>query len=177
MVDYSERLKAAMGYAGVKIPALAAALGVSYQAIKKVLDGKSKSLDAKNNAQAAKFLNVSHYWLATGEGDMILTTTAVLTAPSPTVSATGGQGIRTEHLNVAAAAYNQQQAVEAIAVFIKSCDASKRENLVNLFTLLIRNPDNPLYRHAIATELGGGIQFETNQVAGQPPKVSKHESV
>ena len=56
--------------AGVKTQALANAIGVSYQAVKKVLDGKSKAFDAENNSKAAAFLNVNPDWLARGQGEM-----------------------------------------------------------------------------------------------------------
>lgn len=71
MVDYTERLACAMKHAGASKPALAKAVGISYQAVKKVLDGGSRSLTAENNAKAARFLGVSSHWLATGEGEML----------------------------------------------------------------------------------------------------------
>lgn len=71
MNDYAQRLTAAMEHAGQKTTALALNLGVSYQAVKKVLDGKSTSLNAANNARAARFLGVSADWLATGSGSML----------------------------------------------------------------------------------------------------------
>jgi transcriptional regulator with XRE-family HTH domain len=67
--DYSERLTLALRMAGVSRAALARELEISYQAVKKVLDGKSASFSALNNDRAARFLRVSSRWLATGEGD------------------------------------------------------------------------------------------------------------
>lgn len=49
---------------------LAAELSVSYQAVKKVVDGKSAAFSAANNAYAARALKVTGDWLATGEGPM-----------------------------------------------------------------------------------------------------------
>lgn len=69
MVDYSDRLTASMQQAGVSVTRLAARLGVSYQAVKKVLDGKSKCFSAENNARAAALLGISPDWLVTGKGD------------------------------------------------------------------------------------------------------------
>lgn len=69
MVEYGERLASAMEKSGVTTQRLADHLKISYQAVKKVLDGKSTSLNAGNSAQAALFLHVDHHWLATGEGD------------------------------------------------------------------------------------------------------------
>lgn len=43
-------------------------LGVTRQAITKLLDGGSKEMGANNNARAARCLNVDPTWLATGEG-------------------------------------------------------------------------------------------------------------
>jgi transcriptional regulator with XRE-family HTH domain len=65
-VDYSERLKSAMSEAKVTTSQLAEALGVSFQAVRKVENGGRFS--AKNNAAAAKKLGVNSDWLATGNG-------------------------------------------------------------------------------------------------------------
>lgn len=70
MANYWERLSEAMAHAGVSLKTLQDHLGVSYQAIKKVADGKTKSLTAENNAEAARFLGVNSYWLATGKEAM-----------------------------------------------------------------------------------------------------------
>lgn len=47
---------------------LAKALRLSYQAVKKVLDGDSRAFNAENNSEAAQYLNISADWLATGRG-------------------------------------------------------------------------------------------------------------
>lgn len=67
--DYSGRLESALDDAGKSIHDLADELKVTYQAIKKVLDGKSKMLTADRNVQAARYLNVDSEWLATGKGN------------------------------------------------------------------------------------------------------------
>jgi transcriptional regulator with XRE-family HTH domain len=73
MAEYGDRLAEAIRLS--KIPEkearakLAAKLGVSVQAVGQVLGGTTKALTAENSAKAARFLNVDHYWLATGEGD------------------------------------------------------------------------------------------------------------
>lgn len=59
-----------MDRANVKRPRLAEELGVSYVAVKKVLDGQTRAFTAENNSRAAAFLGVSPDWLATGEGEM-----------------------------------------------------------------------------------------------------------
>jgi phage repressor protein C with HTH and peptisase S24 domain len=66
MVEYKDRLEQAMKDRGVSVTQLADALGMSYQAVKKVLDGKSGAFTAANNARAASFLGVSSDWLAVG---------------------------------------------------------------------------------------------------------------
>lgn len=70
MVDYVERLELALKHAQVTPKDLQLHLGVSYQAMKKLMGGVSKSLSAENHARAARFLGVNSYWLATGEEGM-----------------------------------------------------------------------------------------------------------
>ena len=69
MVAYKDRLREAMNDAGVKTQALADALGVSYQACRKVLIGETNSFTAANNSRAAEFLGVSPSWLVDGIGE------------------------------------------------------------------------------------------------------------
>jgi len=82
MVDYAERLAGAMKHSGASKTTLARAIGISYQAVKKVLDGGSHSLSAENNAKAARYLGVSSHWLATGDGQMLADTLATQTPHS-----------------------------------------------------------------------------------------------
>ncbi len=70
MIDFSERLQAAMKAASVSTSQLAEGLGVSYQAVKRVEEGRSKAFNAANNSKAAAFLGVSAHWLASGLGPM-----------------------------------------------------------------------------------------------------------
>src|SRR5574337_845204 len=77
---YAQRLAAALGVpvekgawdAGArrKALALAAELRVSRQAVEKFFRDASGSMSAENNARAARYLRVSAYWLATGDGPM-----------------------------------------------------------------------------------------------------------
>ena len=71
MTFYKDRLAAAMQHKGVKITALARAVGMSYQGAKKVLDSESASFNSANNSAAARFLGVSSDWLANEVGDML----------------------------------------------------------------------------------------------------------
>ncbi|WP_343819475.1 LexA family transcriptional regulator [Castellaniella daejeonensis] len=66
MVEYKDRLADAMERANVTVNELADALDTSYQAVKKVLDGKSGAFSAINNAKAAARLRVTSDWLALG---------------------------------------------------------------------------------------------------------------
>lgn len=64
-MNYASRLARAMEHARATTSTLARALGVTYQAIAKINDGRSKSLSAENNDKAARFLGVDPSWLAT----------------------------------------------------------------------------------------------------------------
>lgn len=70
MVEFKERLKAAMEHAKVSREALREKLSVTRVAIDKLLDGRSKAMSAENCAYAARYMGVSIYWLATGKGEM-----------------------------------------------------------------------------------------------------------
>lgn len=67
--DYGERLQIALRRAQMTAAGLASKLGVTYQAVKKALDGKS-TLSTPNNAMAARHLGVRSDWLALGDGAM-----------------------------------------------------------------------------------------------------------
>lgn len=66
----SERIKIAMEAAGVSQVDLARACGVKPPSVHGWLSGKAKFLRGENLLQAARALNVSQDWLATGEGSM-----------------------------------------------------------------------------------------------------------
>lgn len=68
MNTYGERLEEALRLAGCERKALCGAVGITLQALGQVISGKTKALTAENSARAAKFLQVDHFWLATGEG-------------------------------------------------------------------------------------------------------------
>ena len=52
MVEYKDRLAEAMAAANASVQDLAGVLDASYQAVKKVLDGKSGAFNAINNGTA-----------------------------------------------------------------------------------------------------------------------------
>jgi transcriptional regulator with XRE-family HTH domain len=68
MVEIKQRFATAMARSGVRTTTLAKAMGVSYQAVKKILDGKTKMLTPENNLKAALCLDVDPNWLALGQG-------------------------------------------------------------------------------------------------------------
>ena len=82
MVDYSGRLQAAMKLRKVSVAELAESIGLSYQAVKKVFDGKSNAFTAENNSKAAKRLGIYSDWLATGLGPMQQAHSNIEEAPS-----------------------------------------------------------------------------------------------
>ncbi len=105
-----------MDLRSVKRTQLSKALGISYVAVKKVLDGQTKAFTAENNSIAASFLGVSPDWLATGEGDMI---------------ATDGVGTRSKFAeNQSIELENAIEKVEAALVKIKTSTTSN--NMVHL---------------------------------------------
>lgn len=69
-MSLSERIRTAMDAAGVSQAALARACGVKPPSVSGWLSGKSKFLRGENLLMAARALNVSEDWLATGRGDM-----------------------------------------------------------------------------------------------------------
>lgn len=64
---YAARLKLAMDAAGVDNEALRKRLGITVQAVRKILGSSTGQFTAKNNSQAAEFLGVDPDWLATGK--------------------------------------------------------------------------------------------------------------
>lgn len=69
MVDeYKDRLKEAMEDEKVSRQQLANALGISYQAVRKVLLGESAGFDLENHNAACAFLAVNSDWLLSGRG-------------------------------------------------------------------------------------------------------------
>ena len=64
--EYAARLNQAMKAASMSTGELAACLGITYTAVRKVREGLSGAFNAANNSRAAKFLGVNPCWLATG---------------------------------------------------------------------------------------------------------------
>lgn len=70
-IGYSGRLRLAIDDAQVTVRDLASQIGVTTQAVYKVLRGQSHSLQAAHHLRAAKFLKVEPRWLADGVGPRI----------------------------------------------------------------------------------------------------------
>jgi transcriptional regulator with XRE-family HTH domain len=71
-MTYGKRLHDALNRAGRTRKQLAAALGVSPQAVGMVLNGSGgveRKLSAVNNEKAAAYLGISRLWLLTGENE------------------------------------------------------------------------------------------------------------
>lgn len=68
MVEFNERIEKALSLSGKTWEELRVHLDITYQAMKKLMAGTSKTLNAGNCAKAARFLEVDCLWLATGEG-------------------------------------------------------------------------------------------------------------
>lgn len=64
--SYWDRLKPALDAHRMSVSALADALGITYQAVKKVRDGGD--FGSTNNLRAARLLGLNPEWLATGTG-------------------------------------------------------------------------------------------------------------
>ncbi|MFW8567039.1 S24 family peptidase [Orrella sp. 11846] len=58
-----------MERAGYDVRRLSDALNMSYQAVKKVVDGKSSAFSAVNNAKASRILEIESDWLALGDSE------------------------------------------------------------------------------------------------------------
>lgn len=67
-MTYGERLDAAIKMANSSRKLLAKAAGVTEQAIGQCIRGETEFLKVESSARAAAFLDVDHFWLATGEG-------------------------------------------------------------------------------------------------------------
>lgn len=110
MVDFKDRLKAALEHAGLTPVQLASRLGVTRQAIENAVKGRSESLSAENCAKAGRVLGVDLYWLATGDGEMVnKDQDAVEVWPFPVVDRS-----RYERLDAKGRGYVQATVVEII---------------------------------------------------------------
>lgn len=79
--SYWDRLKPALDAHRMSASRLAAALGISYQAVKKVRDGGD--FGSANNLRAARLLGLNPEWLATGVGPRSTDATSTIPLAHP----------------------------------------------------------------------------------------------
>lgn len=95
MVDYWSRLKPEMEAKGVTKADLSRKLGISYQAIKKVVDGGAFGVE--NNFKAARLLGLSPEWLSSGRGPKYASQVNAA-APDASHQDAGTRNSLTEHM-------------------------------------------------------------------------------
>lgn len=146
MVEYKDRLAEAMQDANVSAKWLAGKLGLSYQAVKKVLDGKSASFTAQNHDIVATLLKVSSSWLANGIGQKTLAggpasmARQAATSPSaPTESASAPNATPSEDRQRMTAGETLSLAAEVTA----GLSLSRRKAIAALAAEMIENGPSP----------------------------------
>ncbi|GGI16408.1 helix-turn-helix domain-containing protein [Oxalicibacterium faecigallinarum] len=132
--QFSTRLEQALKHSGKERQELAAALGISVQALSHVFIGKTKALTAENTAKAGRFLGVDLYWLATGEGK------PDGSQPVPQVSQ------RTEPYNATA---TTDEIIELIALYQQASERG-RSNILDLARSAVKQ--NTLRWRRVANE-------------------------
>lgn len=120
--EYKDRFAYAMELAGKSAHDIAKDLDVTYQAIKKILNGGTKMPRADHSAKAALAMDVDHVWLSTGVG---LARGTVAQRDSVTLE---------QSLNVV---------LQALAT------APQRDKLKTVLTALLED-DSPAYRQRLA---------------------------
>ena len=73
MISLQQRMELALRHSGKRASALANVLDISESAVSQWLNGPTKSVNSTLVIKAAHFLEVSAYWFATGEGNMLQT--------------------------------------------------------------------------------------------------------
>lgn len=139
----------------MSISSLAAALGVSYQAIKKLHNGTSKAFSAENNSKAATILGVSPDWLATGDGEMLPVTPPALIGKPATDAAT-----------------TLVQALEVVAQALQGADELSRIQAKPLIQHLMEHPEqaaNITHRLAALLNRSGLPPAQTSDFAAPAP--------
>lgn len=99
MSTYGSRLHAALERKNTSREDLAKAIGRTPQAVGQVINGTTKALTAENNSRAAAFLGVNPDWLATGEGEM-LATSSPATLGKPVRAHDEGEPLPDEYIQI-----------------------------------------------------------------------------
>ena len=135
MDTIASRLAAAMKAKGVKIPALVKVTGMTYQGIKKILDGKTASIHADNLFAMAAHLGVDPHWLATGEGEMLRP--EAIDVPSRWVDEPQPERAA---LGMTTALPTLAQALDALASAFAHTPESTRNTVATLTASAVRDP-------------------------------------
>ena len=140
-----------MKRAGATVTTLAREMGISYQAVKKVVDGTSTSFSAANNAEAAQVLKLNPDWLATGKGSMNAADTniapAQIGAPEPP---------------------SLQSTLALLSAIVATSDDLTRDQLKPLFNRMLDEPQRAAeivqrIESVISSSTGGRTSKLTNQ--------------
>lgn len=144
--DYKDRLTWAMKEAGVTVTMLAAHLGISYQAVKKVADGKSNAFSAANNEATAAYLKINSRWLATGKGPTRPSEEKNDPLPYQNTERIAPFGVRDKESPSVKAGFLHEDAwiAEAIRTLQKLSDQDRRAAVLNLrvFVATLEKPDH-----------------------------------
>jgi len=156
-MTYGKRLDQALDYAKKSRKELAHHLGCAPQTIGIVITGAGKAerkLSTDNHSKAVEFLRINGEWLLTGAGEMLpATATFALTAPSPTLVATGSAS------NQAVATVVPAQAA------INNVSPELAEQCRSVMAMLATLPDDPVVRFQVLGQLAEIIA----KARGSPP--------
>jgi len=149
--EYGNRLRQARKHAGLNQVQLAKQTGLAQSTISSAERLGNGSTD---NAVYAKACGVSAHWLETGEGEMLPATATVnITAPSPTLVATGSSS-------------NQPIATVVPAqAAINNVSPELAEQCRSVMAMLATLPDDPVVRFQVLGQLAEIIA----KARGSPP--------
>lgn len=160
MDTLASRLAHAMAERGRKITPLAEAAGMTYQGVKKILDGKTATIKADSLFPMAHYLKVDPTWLSTGEG---------------TMSAGGGLVVGGPQAALTTAAPTLTQALEVLAAHMDNLSEADREAAAQSLQTLARAPDSAKAKAGALASLGAArtSQHNTAMGAGETPHFLK----
>jgi hypothetical protein len=131
-MTYGKRLDAALKHAKKSRKELADVLGCTPQAIGIVINWageNDRKLETESHSEAAHFLKVSDYWLATGKGDMELPSNQPL-APVDTAQS----AMKT--------VATLEQITETLAGYLMQMDDDGRDDAGDVLRKLAHKPEN-----------------------------------
>jgi len=136
MVNYWDRLGPELDALKMTRQQFADAIGVSYQAVKKVADGGA--LGSTNNLRAAQVLKVNPLWLATGKGPKNPAEPMQGYTPLP---APGGGTVSLD------------AAIAVLADAIERSPYKGQDNLLGMLAYMGKSPGDEINRQSIAALL------------------------